>query len=340
MSCQGGQDSGDQQSAENQYEEVSVIGDGAYGTVYKGKDLKNEGYFVAMKQIRIESTEDGMPVSAIREIAVLRQLEAYEHPNIVRLLDVRHTQSEDGEIQLKLVFEFVEQDLAKYLEKCPSPGLGPDRIKDLMYQLLNGVDFLHSNRIVHRDLKPQNILISHDGQLKLADFGLARVYGFQMALTQKVVTVWYRAPEVILQAQYATPVDIWSCGCIFAELFNRKPLFCGKSDIDQIFAIFEIRGRPIESDWPECISLPWNSFKPIPPKSVSSYIPEMDSIGMDLFEKLLTFNPHKRIRASEALCHAYFKDCDIDCTRTSSSLSPTSSESENADGRSESPVSK
>lgn len=345
MSNRGGKDSGDhhyKDSAENRYEEVSVIGSGAFGTVYKGKDLKNEGYFVAIKQIRIESTEEGMPMSAIREIALLRQLEAYEHPNIVRLLDVRQTQSADGEIQLKLVFEFIEQDLATYLEKCPSPGLGPDRIKDLMFQLLNGIDFLHSNRIVHRDLKPQNVLITCNGQLKLADFGLARVYGFQMALTQIVVTLWYRAPEVILQAQYATPVDMWSCGCIFAELFNRKPLFCGKSDIDQIITIFEICGRPQESDWPENISLPWNSFKQLPPKSMSSYIPELDSVGMDLLEKLLTFNPHKRISASEALNHFYFKHCDIDDICTVSSLSPTSSSSgsENTDGCSELLVSK
>ncbi|XP_045207843.1 cyclin-dependent kinase 4-like [Mercenaria mercenaria] len=332
---------GRQDSGEHQYEEVSLIGKGAYGVVYKGRDLKNEGQFVAMKMIRIQNTEEGMPMSAIREISLLKQLEAYEHPNIVRLLDVRHTQSLGGEIQLKLVFEFIDQDLTTYLEKCPSPGLGPDKIKDLMFQLLSGVDFLHSNRIVHRDLKPQNVLISFDGQLKLADFGLARVYGFQMALTQVVVTLWYRAPEVILQAQYATPVDMWSCGCIFAELFNRRPLFCGESDIDQLIKIFEVRGRPIESDWPQNVSLPWNSFQAFPPRSVSSYIPEMDPVGMDLFEKLLTFNPHRRISASDALRHKYFKDCDIDSVRTTSSLSPTStSESDSTDGRSDTPVSK
>lgn len=331
---------GRQDSGEHQYEEVSLIGKGAYGVVYKGRDLKT-GQFVAMKMIRIQNTEEGMPMSAIREISLLKQLEAYEHPNIVRLLDVRHTQSLGGEIQLKLVFEFIDQDLTTYLEKCPSPGLGPDKIKDLMFQLLSGVDFLHSNRIVHRDLKPQNVLISFDGQLKLADFGLARVYGFQMALTQVVVTLWYRAPEVILQAQYATPVDIWSCGCIFAELFNRRPLFCGESDIDQLIKIFEKRGRPMESDWPQSVSLPWSSFQAFPPRPVSSYIPEIEPVAMDLFEKLLTFNPHRRVSASDALRHKYFKDCDIESVRTTSSLSPTStSESDSTDGRSDTPVSK
>ncbi|KAH3701133.1 cyclin-dependent kinase 4-like [Dreissena polymorpha] len=337
MSVRGRNDSGD-----HKYEEVTVIGNGAYGTVYKGRDLNNDGRFVAMKMIRLQnSAEEGMPMSAIREIALLKQLEAYEHPNIVKLLDVWQTKTSSGEIQLRLVFEYMDQDLSTYLEKCPPPGLGLERIKDLMYQLLNGVDFLHSNRIVHRDLKPQNVLISADGQLKLADFGLARVYAFQMALTQVVVTLWYRAPEVILQAQYATPVDMWSVGCILAELFNRKPVFLGQSDIDQLIKIFELRGRPMESDWPAGVTLPWTSFQAFPPRPVASYIPEMDKVATNLFDKLLMFNPHRRISASEALNHPFIKDVDIESIRTSASLSPTStSEGDSADSRSDTPVSK
>ncbi|XP_052805421.1 cyclin-dependent kinase 4-like [Mya arenaria] len=337
MTSRGRNDSG-----EHQYEEVMLIGTGAYGTVYKGRDLNNEGRFVAMKMIRLQNNaEEGMPMSAIREIALLKQLEAYEHPNIVRLLDVWSSSSGAGEIQLRLVFEFMDQDLSTFLEKCPPPGLGPEKIKDLMYQMLRGVDFLHANRIIHRDLKPQNVLISADGQLKLADFGLARVYAFQMALTQVVVTLWYRAPEVILQAQYATPVDIWSCGCIFAELYNRKPLFVGQSDIDQLIKIFELRGRPLESEWLSSVTLPWSSFQAFPPKPVSSYLPEMEHVAIDLFEKLLAFNPHHRISANEALNHPYFKDMDLESVRTTASLSPVStSEGDSADSRSDTPVSK
>ncbi|CAC5413630.1 CDK6 [Mytilus coruscus] len=322
----------------NNYEVISVIGNGAYGTVYKARD--KEGQLVAMKKIRIQNTEEGMPMSAIREIALLKQLENYEHPNIVRFLDVKHTNQTANEIRLNLVFEFIDQDLAAYLERCPSPGLGPDRIRDLMYQLLNGVDFLHAHRIVHRDLKPQNILITRNGQLKLADFGLARVYGFQMALTSVVVTLWYRAPEVILQASYATPVDLWSCGCIFAELFIRRPLFCGQSDIDQLAKIFEILGLPMEHDWPDNVTLPWSSFKPVPPQPLQHYIPEIESDAQDLLEKLLQFNPHKRISARNAMNHSYFRD-EIDSLRTSSSMSVSESDSGlDTSSRSDTPVSK
>ncbi|KAK3106220.1 hypothetical protein FSP39_015485 [Pinctada imbricata] len=322
------------------YEEVAVIGTGAYGTVYKARDLKNDGAIVAMKRIRIQNTEEGMPMSAIREIALLKQLENYEHPNIVRLLDVKHTQQSPSEIRLLLVFEYIDQDLAMYLERCPNPGLGPDRIRDLMQQLLNGVDFLHAHRIVHRDLKPQNILVTSQGQVKLADFGLARVYGFQMALTSVVVTLWYRAPEVILQDTYATPVDLWSCGCIFAELFNRRPFFCGQTDIDQLNKIFEILGLPRESDWPENVTLPWNSFKLLPPQPIGKFIPEICQDGKDLIEKLLSFNPHHRISAHDALNHSYFRD-ELDSVRTSSSLSVSESDSlDTSDCRSDTPVSK
>lgn len=323
---------------DHNYEEIDVIGNGAYGTVFKAKDPRNEGSWVAIKRIKIQNTEEGMPMSAIREIALLKQLENYEHPNIVRLLDVRHAQQSPTEIRLMLVFEYIDQDLSTYLQRCPSPGLGPERIRDLMLQLLNGVDFLHAHRIVHRDLKPQNILVTSQGQLKLADFGLARVYAFQMALTSVVVTLWYRAPEVILQDTYATPVDMWSCGCIFAELFNRRPLFCGQSEIDQLTKIFDALGLPREQDWPENVTLPYHSFKAKPPQPINHLIPEIDSDARDLLEKLLIFNPHNRITAHDSLQHPYFKD-ELESIRTSSSLSESES-LDTSDCRSDTPVSK
>ncbi|XP_059584985.1 cyclin-dependent kinase 6 isoform X2 [Alligator mississippiensis] len=207
---------------DQQYECVAEIGEGAYGKVFKARDLKNGGRFVALKRVRVQTSEEGMPLSTIREVAVLRHLETFEHPNVVRLFDVCTVSRTDRETKLTLVFEHVDQDLTTYLDKVPEPGVPTETIKDMMLQLLRGLDFLHSHRVVHRDLKPQNILVTSSGQIKLADFGLARIYSFQMALTSVVVTLWYRAPEVLLQSSYATPVDLWSVGCIFAEMFRRN----------------------------------------------------------------------------------------------------------------------
>ncbi|XP_002741831.1 cyclin-dependent kinase 6-like [Saccoglossus kowalevskii] len=295
--------------AKKQYEEVAEIGTGAYGTVYKARDLET-GRYVALKKVRVQTGEDGMPLSTIREIAMLKQLEKFEHPNVVRLLDVYHGGRTDLETRLTLVFEHIDQDLSTYLEKCPSPGLGPEKIRDLSRQLVCGVDFLHSHRILHRDLKPQNILITGRGEVKLADFGLARVYGFQMALTSVVVTLWYRAPEVLLQGRYATPVDMWSVGCIIAELFTRLPLFRGTSDIDQLHKIFDIIGLPAKAEWPDSVSVPWNAFRPSPPRSLKKIIPELCEDSADLLQNLLTFDPSQRSSAQDTLSHGYFKTED------------------------------
>ena len=139
-----------------------------------------------MKKVRIALTEDGVPMTILREISLLRHLGKYNHPNIVQLVDICHGPRQEREMVLYLVFEHVDQDLNAYLAKCPPPGLGQDKIKDLMWQILCGVDFLHSHRIVHRDIKPQNILLANSGSLKLADFGLARIYDFNALLTSTV----------------------------------------------------------------------------------------------------------------------------------------------------------
>nr|QOY46758.1 cyclin-dependent kinase 6 [Ambystoma maculatum] len=274
---------------DQQYECVAEIGQGAYGKVFKARDLKNGGRFVALKQVRVQTGEEGMPLSTIREVAVLRHLETFEHPNVVRLFDVCTVSRTDRETKLTLVFEHVDQDLATYLDKVPEPGVPTETIKDMMFQLLQGLDFLHSHRVVHRDLKPQNILVTSSGQIKLADFGLARIYSFQMALTSVVVTLWYRAPEVLLQSSYATPVDVWSVGCIFAEMFRRK-----------------IIGMPDEEDWPSDVALPRGAFALGPPKAIEECVPDIDEPGKDLLLKCLTFNPSKRISAYFALSHSYF----------------------------------
>jgi len=289
----------------NQYRELNAIGTGAYGTVYKAEDKKNND-IVAMKKVRIALTEDGVPMSVLREVSLLRHLGKYNHPNIVRLVDICHGPRYEHEMVLYLVFEHVDQDLNAYLERCPPPGLGADKIRDLMWQILCGVDFLHSHRIVHRDIKPQNILLSNDGTLKIADFGLARIYDFNALLTSTVVTLWYRAPEVLLGTTYATPVDMWSVGCIFAELFTRKPLFPGQYEVDQLAKIFEMLGTPSESEWPDDSSVLRNNFVYNRPRSITEVLQEIDPLAKDLIERMLRFDPKRRMTAHEALAHPYF----------------------------------
>lgn len=291
------------------YEELLTIGRGAYGTVYKARD-KNTGNIVALKKVVVSLTEDGIPKNTLREISLLKQLDGYEHPNIVRLFDICHGQQKDKELIMFLVFEHVEQDLSAYIDKAVSKGGIPTMIiRDMSREILNGVDFLHSNRIVHRDLKPQNLLVTNDGHIKLADFGLAKTYDFEMQLTSVVVTLWYRAPEVLLGLTYATPVDIWSVGCIIAELYKLSPLFCGTSEGDQLNTIFKILGKPSRDEWPkENVCVKYDSFEIVDASGLAQMIPNLCSNAEDLVLSMLTFDPTKRIRALDALNHSYFTE--------------------------------
>ncbi|KAL1845771.1 Cyclin-dependent kinase catalytic subunit [Paecilomyces lecythidis] len=305
------------------YQKIEKIGEGTYGVVYKARELTHPNRIVALKKIRLEAEDEGVPSTAIREISLLKEM---NDPNIVRLLNIVHA---DGH-KLYLVFEFLDLDLKKYMEALPVSeggrgkalpdgsgmdmnrmGLGEAMVKKFMAQLVEGIRYCHSHRVLHRDLKPQNLLIDREGNLKLADFGLARAFGVPLrTYTHEVVTLWYRSPEILLGGrQYSTGVDMWSVGAIFAEMCTRKPLFPGDSEIDEIFKIFRLLGTPDESIWPGVTSFP--DFKASFPKwkreSTRALVPGLEENGLDLLDALLEYDPARRISAKQACMHPYFQ---------------------------------
>ena len=286
------------------YERLEKVGEGTYGVVYKCK-IKKTTEYVALKKIRLENEDEGIPSTAIREISILKQL---KHPNIVRLVDLIH-----GEKKLYLVFEFMEHDLKKFLDLNNGP-LSPPLVKSYLYQICAAIKYCHSKRILHRDLKPQNLLIDKNGAIKLGDFGLARAFGIPIkTLTHEILTLWYRAPEILLgQKEYSTPVDMWSVGLIFYEMAHRKPLFAGDSEIDQIFKIFQMYGTPNEKNWPGITKLPEFklSFPQFKGKGIESYNKNLEPVALDLLSKMIQLDPCKRISAKAALNHPYFDDLD------------------------------
>lgn len=298
------------------YQKLEKIGEGTYGVVYKAKD-RVSGQIVALKRIRLDAEDEGIPSTAIREISLLKEL---RHPNIVRLFDVVHT-----ERKLTLVFEYLDQDLKKYLDVCDG-GLNPTIVKSFLFQLITGVAYCHHHRVLHRDLKPQNLLINREGQLKLADFGLARAFGIPVrSYTHEVVTLWYRAPDVLLGSRhYSTPVDMWSIGCIFAEMANGTPLFTGTTERTQLDTIFRHLGTPDETTFPGVSQLPdWrNDFTVYSaPKTLKVLVQSLDDDGINLLESLLTFDPARRITAQDARKHPYFKSIPEDIRKAGDDMS-------------------
>eukprot|EP01012_Entosiphon_sulcatum_P007579 TRINITY_DN1388_c0_g1_i1.p1 TRINITY_DN1388_c0_g1~~TRINITY_DN1388_c0_g1_i1.p1 ORF type:complete len:307 (+),score=54.52 TRINITY_DN1388_c0_g1_i1:120-1040(+) len=292
---------------EDRYRKIEKIGEGTYGVVYKAED-KQTNKLVALKKIRLETEDEGVPSTAIREISILKEL---NHVNIVSLVDViSHAR------KLYLVFEFLDQDLKHLMDRRATP-LSGRHLKSFVYQIIDGIYFCHTHRIIHRDLKPQNLLVSKDGQtIKLADFGLARA--FQVPLhtyTHEVVTLWYRAPEILLGDKHYSPaVDLWSIGCIFAEMAQKQPLFPGDSEIDQLYKIFRLMGTPDEHLWPGVTALP--DYKPVfpqwRPQPVSSAVTQLDlhhdHNGLDLLMQMMVYNPGQRITARAALAHPWFDE--------------------------------
>ncbi len=288
----------------SRYHKIAKLGEGTYGVVFKAKDMKTQE-IVAIKKVKLENESEGVPSTAIREISLLKEL---SHPNVIKLKDVLF---EDG--RLFLIFEYADCDLKKFIDRHKK-GLPPELVKSFLYQILAALNYCHAHRVIHRDLKPQNILIDKNGILKLADFGLARAFGLPIkTMTHEVVTLWYRAPEILLgQKEYSLPIDMWSVGCIFAEMAQKRALFTGDCEIGQLFRIFQVQGTPDEVLWPGVSKIRdyKSTFPKWKPQSLSKCVANLDAAGIDLLARMIVLDPCKRISAKAALAHPYFEGFD------------------------------
>nr|XP_033778222.1 cyclin-dependent kinase 11B isoform X1 [Geotrypetes seraphini]XP_033778223.1 cyclin-dependent kinase 11B isoform X1 [Geotrypetes seraphini]XP_033778224.1 cyclin-dependent kinase 11B isoform X1 [Geotrypetes seraphini]XP_033778225.1 cyclin-dependent kinase 11B isoform X1 [Geotrypetes seraphini] len=288
---------------------LNRIEEGTYGVVYRARDKKTEE-IVALKRLKMEKEKEGFPITSLREINTILKA---QHPNIVTVREIVVGSNMD---KIYIVMNYVEHDLKSLMETMKQPFL-PGEVKTLMIQLLRGVKHLHDNWILHRDLKTSNLLLSHAGILKVGDFGLAREYGSPLKpYTPVVVTLWYRAPELLLGAkEYSTAIDMWSVGCIFGELLTQKPLFPGKSEIDQINKVFKDLGSPSEKIWPGYNELPAvkkMTFTEYPYNNLRKRFGALLSDqGFDLMNKFLTYCPARRINAEDGLKHEYFRETPL-----------------------------
>ncbi|AQK85690.1 cyclin-dependent kinase D-1 isoform X1 [Zea mays] len=299
ISGSGDDDAGGKLLADR-YQKGEVLGEGTYGVVFKAIDTKT-GNTVAVKRIWVgKDKKEGVNFTALREIKLLKELKG---PNIIELIDCFPYKE-----NLHLVFEFMETDL-EALIKDKNIILSPADTKSYLQMLLKGLSFCHKKWVIHRDMKPNNLLIGADGQLKLADFGLARMFGSpRRNFTHQVFARWYRAPELLFGSKhYGSGVDIWAAGCIFAELLTRRAFLQGSSDIDQLGKIFAALGTPKSSQWPDMVYLPdYVEYQYVAAPPLRTLLPMASDDALDLLSRMLTYDPKARISAQQALEHRYF----------------------------------
>lgn len=296
----------------SEFEEIEQIGEGTYGQVLMGRD-KVSMEIVALKKVRMDQEKEGFPTTAIRELKMLRSL---RHENVVRLKEIVTGQNAKksnvmrNRHEIYMVFEYADNDLGGLLD-TPSVVFTEAHVKAYVKQLLQGLWYCHEREVLHRDIKGANLLIDAHGCLKIADLGLARTYADNMRLyTNKVITLWYRSPELLLGAEeYGPEVDIWSVGCLLIEMLTRRVPFPGSDEAEQLDRIFQVCGVPDDNDWPEWRRLPLAKMVKEELYSgdrMKEALPKMSDLALDLVRQMLAFNPRRRPTAHAALNHEWF----------------------------------
>ncbi|KAI7833719.1 hypothetical protein BX661DRAFT_177407 [Kickxella alabastrina] len=289
----------------NDYEKINRIGEGTYGIVYRGRHKKSQK-IVALKRMRVSISDNtpGLPLSSFREIAILKRL---HHPNIVNVVDIAAGHGIDS---IFMVMDYCECDLGTLLDNMSAP-FSHGEVKSLVQQMLCGMEYCHNHFVVHRDLKLPNLLLTKNGELKVADFGLARLFHEpQRPMTPQVATLWYRSPELILGAtEYTTAIDMWSAGCILGELLVHRPFMPGKSEFEQMRLIVNMIGAPSDRIWPGFSQLPMARSMRLPENKYNNLKVAVRNASTNtilLLNALLTYDPRKRIGVQKALDHPYF----------------------------------
>ncbi|GIQ80920.1 hypothetical protein KIPB_001800 [Kipferlia bialata] len=300
------------------YEVIKSSGQGSYGVVAQAKDTRRSSNSrVAIKKILNLFSPHLLDTKRnLREVAILNYL---SHENVIKLIEIIPPQDKAAFDDIYVVYDYMQTDMHKVIVSKQS--LSDEHIRFFAYQLVRGLKYLHSAGVVHRDLKPSNLLLNANCDLKICDFGLARLArtdeveeSKDAAMTGYVATRWYRAPEIILgDESYGYPVDVWSVGCIIAELIERRPLLPGKDYLRQLHMIFDLLGTPEPEDIKHICSDRAYRYVQSMPKRAGTGIKkrlglESDSPALDLISKMLKFHPTERITAEEALRHPYFAD--------------------------------